>query len=144
MHILDEEFRKELIDRYIGEITTVFNRPEDIFFSVIDYLGETIKNIDEVRKLIDALADWTHNPTENGLRKILDIEEMVSGYGLTSNADEAIAVISYCISHGISISISVVGKCYKIGFKDITISQCNEIEQLKGMMNGKQGQGSRE
>lgn len=135
MHILDEEFRKELIEKHIWEVNM---SPKDIFYDVIYYLAmhKIYAPVDEVRKLIDALADWTHNPTENGLRKILDLEEMVSGYGLTSNADEAITVISYCISHGISISISVVGKCYKIGFKDITINQCNEIEQLKGMMNG--------
>ena len=131
MHILDEEFRKKLIDKYAGEITTVFNRPIDIFFSVINYLGETEKDIDEVRKLVDALADWTRNPTESELRKILDVEKKVSGYGMTSNADEAIAVIAYCIAHGIQSNVDIVDigdtSFYKVSFKDVTASQRDAI-----------------
>ncbi len=131
MHILDEDFRKELIDRYTGKITTEFNRPIDIFFFVIDYLGETEKDIDEIRKLIDALADWTHNPTESELRKILDVPKLVSGYGMTPNADEAIAVIAYCITHGIQSDVDVIDiggtPCYKVSFKDVTMSQRDAI-----------------
>ena len=137
MHILNEEFRKELIDIYKGNTTTIFTKPKDIFDKVFMYIADNYdisENVDEIRELIDALADWTHNPTESGLRKILDVEETVSGYGLTPNTDEAIAIISYCITHGIPCDIDAKREFYKISFKDITISQrdaiikiCNDI-----------------
>ena len=134
MHILSEKFRKELVDIYTGSVTTVFRRPVDIFDRVLVYLTETRDGkVDEVRKLIDALADWTNNPTESELRKILDVEERMSGHGLTHDADEVIAVITYCITHDISCDISVIKKdvfdpkYYKIKFKSITINQRYEI-----------------
>ena len=134
MHILDEKFRKKLIDIYEGKITTVFRRPEDIFNKVLIYLAgdyDTANKIYEVRELIDALADWTHNPTESGLRKILDVEETVSGYVATCSADGAIAAIAYCITHGIpgDVDIDDIGgtPLYKISFENITISQRDAI-----------------
>ena len=127
MHILDEKFRRELVDKHTGRAATVFMSPKDRFYDVIGYLTEVDAPVDEVRKLIDALADWTHNPTESGLRKILDVEERVSGYGLTPDADEAIAAIAYCITHGIPCDIDVEREFYKISFKDITISQRDAI-----------------
>lgn len=130
MHILEEVFRKELVDIYEGKAMTVFRRAEDIFNRVLIYFNgnyDVTDKVDEVRELIDALADWTHNPTESGLRKILDVEEKMSGYGLTPNANEAIAVVAYCITHGIPCEIGVVGEFYKIEFKDITINQRDEI-----------------
>lgn len=128
MHILDEKFRRELVDKHIGRAATAFVSPEDRFYDVICYLAtHGDAPVDEVRRLIDALADWTHNPTESKLRKILDVEETVSGYGMTSKSDEAIAVITYCITHGIPCDVDIVGKFYKISFKDITLSQRDAI-----------------
>ena len=122
MHILTLDERKELVNLYIDYPALLFDR-------AISIIGiKSGANVDEIRELIDALADWTHNPTESELRKILDVEERVSGYGLTSNADEAIAVIAYCITHGIPCNINKVEKkFYKIEFKDITISQRDAI-----------------
>lgn len=83
----------------------------------------------------------THNPTESELRKILDVEEKVSGYGMTSNADEAIAVIAYCITHGIQSDVKVVdiygASFYKISFKDVTISQRDVIMKASCMKGEK-------
>ena len=104
MHILDEKFRKKLVDIYEGKTTTCFRRPEDIFDKVLTYLVDNIKNeVDEVRKLVDALADWTHNPTESELRKILDVKKTV--YVLTVGEDvirvfESIKTLEDYISKG--------------------------------------------
>ena len=133
MHILDEKFRRELVDKHIGRAATVFVSPKDRFYDVISYLAEVDAPVDEVRELIDALADWTHFPTESGLRKILDVEETVSGYGFTPNPDEAIAVVAYCITHAIPCDVGVVGELYKIEFKDITVDQRDAIVKAGNM-----------
>ena len=121
MHILTLNEREELINLYM-------DCPELLFDNAISMIGiKSGANIDKVRELVDALADWTHNPTESELRKILDVEERVSGYGLTPNVNEAIAVVSYCIAHEIPCDVNVERKFYKVSFKDITISQRDAI-----------------
>ena len=125
MHILTLNEREELVDLYM-------DCPELLFDAAISMIGtKSGANIDKVRKLIDALADWTHNPTESELRKILDVPKLVSGYGMTPNADEAIAVIAYCIAHEIPGDVDVVDvdgtSFYKVSFKNITTSQHDAI-----------------
>lgn len=135
MHILDEKFRKELVDIYEGKVITVFRRPEDIFNKVLIYFAgncDTADKIYEVKKLIDALADWTHNPTESELRKILDVKEKVSGYIINLSFAKAIRVISFCATRGIPFSAEVGtnNEYQKVSFKDITISQRDAIIKM--------------
>jgi len=144
MHILDEEFCKELIDIYTGKRFTycIKSRPAYVFNKVLLYLSSSYDSpdkVDKARELIDALADWTHNPTESELCKILDVEEKISGYGMTSNAGEAIAAVTYCITHEIPSNVDVVDiegePFYKISFKNITINQRDAIVKAASCMN---------
>ena len=139
MHILDEKFRKELVDKHIGRAATVVRSPKGRFHDVIRYLAEVDAPVDKVRELIDALADWTHNPTESELRKILDVEEKVSGCGMTPDAEEAIAVIAYCITNGIPSNVDVVDigdtPIYKVSFENITVSQRDAIMKASCLKN---------
>ena len=133
MHILSINERKELINSFM-------DYPELLFDNVISIIAtKSGTNVDKVRELIDALADWTHNPTESELRKILDIEEKVSGYGMTPDAEEAIAVIAYCITNGIPSNVDVVDigdtPIYKVSFENITVSQRDAIMKASCVKN---------